>query len=78
MEYLKYMINYRLFSDDVPQEHPLIHMHILGDGPSFRKATLRISGVMTFGIGMRNGVPAQIFEDDIRWQELRNGRWEDL
>ncbi|KAE9365181.1 hypothetical protein N431DRAFT_430690 [Stipitochalara longipes BDJ] len=77
VEYLKYFID-KSESDDEPGMHPLIHMDILGDGLAFRRATLRISGSTVFGVGIRDGALAQIFEDNRRWQELRNGRWVDL
>jgi hypothetical protein len=77
VEYLKYIIKHSQ-SGDEPVIHPLIHMDILGDGPTFRRSTLRISGTIVFGAGIRNGVPTPILEDDRRWQELRDGRWEDL
>jgi hypothetical protein len=77
VEYLKHFIDYSE-SDDGPDRHPLIHMHILGDGTSFRRAKLRIYGSMALGAGIRNGVPTEIFEDNRRWQEFRNGRWEFL
>lgn len=77
VEYLKFFIDYSE-SNNQPVIHPLIHMDILGDGPTFRRSTLRVSGTIVFGAGIRNGVPTPIWEDDRRWQELRNGRWEDL
>jgi hypothetical protein len=44
----------------------------------FRRATLRISGTTIMGILMVDGVLQFGVEDDRTWQELRNGRWEDL
>jgi len=76
VEYLKSYVNRD--DDEPPLRHPLIHMDVLGEGLDFRRTTLRIAGTMAFGIGIRNGVPAQIFDDNRRWQELRIGRWEDL
>jgi hypothetical protein len=75
VEYLKYFIDHSE-SNNEPVIHPLIHMDILGDGPTFRRSTLRVSGSIVFGAGIRNGVPTPILEDDRRWEELRNGRLE--
>ncbi|KAE8450290.1 hypothetical protein EG329_006718 [Mollisiaceae sp. DMI_Dod_QoI] len=77
VEYLKYMIGISQ-SNDAPDVHPLLHMDILGDGMTFRRATLRIAGSIVMGADMVNGVPTRIFEDNRTWQEFRNGGWEDL
>lgn len=81
VEYLKYRVS--LFPNrgfpgrDRPQ-HPLLHIDVLREGMDFRRATLRISGTTIMGILMVDGVLQFGVEDDRTWQELRNGRWEDL
>lgn len=78
VEYLKYKME-SLWHDEDPNwylPHPLIHMGILGDGMTLRRASVRCAGTIVTGFDpTRNGL---IFEDNRVWQELRNGIWEDI
>ncbi len=52
VEYLKRFIGYSQSGE--PLIHPLIHMDILGNSPTFRRNTLRVSGAIVFGAGIRD------------------------
>lgn len=68
VEYLKHMAT--LFPDGDVAEHPLLHMDVLGEGMTFRRAILREASTTIFALG---GISTHS-----QLLELRNGRWEVL
>ncbi|KUJ20151.1 uncharacterized protein LY89DRAFT_472673 [Mollisia scopiformis] len=77
VEYLKYMIR-QIMARAGTEAHPLVHMHILGDGLNFRREMLRIAGTIEIGFDIVDGAPTDISKNNMVWQVLQNGRWEDL